>query len=245
MEHKSLHTPTPHNAALWGQIANVVLMPGDPLRAKFIAETFLESIQLVSDVRNIYVYTGFYQGKRVSVMASGMGASSMGLYSYELFHFYDVDTIIRVGSAGGLAEALQMMELIACVSASTDTGYASHLKLPGVIAPTADCGLLLDAIAAAERRGLSIKAGPVFSGEAYYYDREDIQKWADFGMLAVEMESAALYLNAARAKKRALALCTISDMVLREGDTTSSQRVTGFRNMIQVALDVAAANARE
>lgn len=236
-------TPTPHNAAKQGEIANVVLMPGDPLRAKFIAETFLEDAKLVSDVRSICAYTGRYQGKSVSVMASGMGASSMGIYSYELFNFYDVDIILRVGSAGGLSKSLNMMDMVACAASSTDSGYAAHFQLPGTIAPTADCALLIQAVEAARARGIQMKAGPVFCGEAYHYDRQDIQKWADMGMLAVEMESAALYLNAAQAGKRALAICAISDMVLREGDTTSDERVTGFRDMIQVALDVAIQNA--
>ncbi|MEG0785194.1 MAG: purine-nucleoside phosphorylase, partial [Christensenella sp.] len=135
-------------------------------------------------------------------------------------------------------------DLVACVSSSTDNGYAEHLKLPGTIAPTADFGLLLQATAAAQKHNFPLKAGPVFSGEAYYYDKQDIQRWAEMGMLAVEMESAALYLNAAQAQKKALAICTISDMVLREGNTSSEERVTGFGNMITVAMEVAFENAK-
>ena len=191
-------------------------MPGDPLRARFIAEEFLVGAQLVSDLRNVYAYTGRYRGKRISVVASGMGVSSMGIYSYELFHFYNVDRIIRVGSAGGLHPALKLRDLVVGTASSTDTGYAHHLGLPGNIAPVASFDLVEKAMQAARAKEICAMAGPLFCGSAFYYDKGDMQKWADIGMLAVEMESASLYLNAARAGKQALTICTISDLVLSE-----------------------------
>ena len=230
--------PTLHNAAQYGEIAKTVLMPGDPLRAKYIAETFLENPRLVSDVRNIYCYTGTYQGKAVSVMASGMGAGSMSIYSYELFHFYDVDAIIRVGSAGGLHPSLKLRDIVVALASSTDSGYARHLDLPGTLAPCGDYSLIAGAVEYAGAHGLSVKVGPVISGEGFYYGDEWFKKWAAMGMLAVEMESAALYINAAEAGKKAVALCTISDLMFSGEACTTQERQESFDDMILMALSM-------
>lgn len=163
-------TPTIHNAARCGEIAKTVLMPGDPLRAKYIAETFLESARLISEIRGICCYTGSYQGTPVSVMASGMGAGSMSIYSYEMFHFYDVDAIIRVGSAGGLHPSLHLRDVVAVMAASTDSGYAAHFGLPGTLAPCADYALIACADWYAGENGIRLRVGPVVSGEGFYYD---------------------------------------------------------------------------
>lgn len=235
----SVHTPTLHNAAQYGEIAKSVLMPGDPKRARFIAETYLEETELVSDVRGIYAYTGTFHGKSVSVMASGMGASSMGIYSYELFHYYDVDIIIRVGSAGGLSPDLKLRDIVVGTASSTDTGYAAQYRLPGTIAPCGDFALACAAMEYAKMSGLSAKAGMLFSGEAFYYRDEVLKAWADMGALAVEMESAALYMNAAEAGKRALAICTISDMVFSGEKCSILERQESFDSMIQMALNIA------
>lgn len=231
-------TPTLHNAAQYGEIAKTVLMPGDPLRAKYIAETFLESPRLLSDVRNIYCYTGLYEGKAVSVMASGMGAGSMSIYSYELFHFYDVDSIIRVGSAGGLHPSLKLRDIVVAMASSTDGGCARRLDLPGALAPCADYSLIARAVRYAEAHGLSARVGPVVSGEVFHYSGEWFKKWAAVGMLAVEMESAALYVNAAEAGKRALALCTVSDLMFSGEACTTQERQESFDDMILMALSM-------
>lgn len=232
-------TPTIHNAAKYGEIAKTVLMPGDPLRAKYIAEKFLENPRLVSDIRNIYCYTGTYQGKEVSVMASGMGAGSMSIYSYELFHFYDVDAIIRVGSAGGMHPSLKLRDVVVALASSTDNGYARHFNLPGDIAPCADYGLVSGAVDYAKAHGMSVRVGPVVAGEGFYYSDEWMKKWTDMGMLAVEMESAALYMNAMEAGKRAVALCTISDLMFNGAACTPQERQESFDDMILMALSLA------
>lgn len=232
-------TPTLHNAARLGDIAATVLMPGDPLRAKFIAESFLADAKLVSDVRGIYAYTGGYKGKRVSVMASGMGASSMGIYSHELFEFYEVESIIRVGSAGGLHPSLKLGDVVIGLASSTDTGYAAQFDLPGVFAPSADFGLVERAVSYARANNISAVVGRLFSGEAFYYDDARLRRWAAMGVLAVEMESAALYMNAARSGKKAVALCTISDMVFTGEGCTTLERQESFSDMITMALEMA------
>lgn len=231
-------TPTIHNAAKMGEIAKTVLMPGDPLRAKYIAENFLENPELVSDVRNIYCYTGGYGGKEVSVMASGMGAGSMSIYSYELFHFYDVDSIIRVGSAGGLNPGLKLRDIVIAMASSTDNGYAAHFELPGNISACADYSLIARAVDYARQNGLSVHVGPVISGEGFYYSDEWFEKWTRMGMLAVEMESAALYLNAMEAGKKAVALCTISDLMFNGAACTTEERQKSFDDMIHMALSM-------
>ena len=215
-----------------------VLMPGDPLRAKYIAEKFFENPKLVSDIRNIYCYTGTWQGKEVSVMASGMGTGSMSIYSYELFHFYDVDQIIRVGSAGALNHSLKLRDVVIAQASSTDSGYASHFNLPGTIAPCGDFGLIEAAVKYGRENGINVRVGPVISGCGFYYDDEWMDKWTKFGMLAVEMESAALYLNAARAGKEALCICTISDCPFTGEATTAEERQNKFTQMMEVALQL-------
>ncbi len=232
-------TPTIHNAARCGEIAKTVLMPGDPLRAKYIAENFLESPHLLSDIRGICCYTGSYHGVPVSVMASGMGAGSMSIYSYELFHFYDVDAIIRVGSAGGLHPSLRLRDVVAVMASSTDSGYAAHFGLPGTLAPCADYELIACASRYAQENAIHLRVGPVVSGEGFYYETSWFEAWAKMGMLAVEMESAALYMNAMEAGKRALALCTISDLMFTGEACTTLERQQSFDDMIRMALAIA------
>lgn len=231
-------TPTIHNAAKKGEIAKTILMPGDPLRAKYIAEEYLENAKLLSSIRNIYVYTGSYDNREVSVMASGMGASSMGIYSYELFNCYDVDAIIRVGSAGGLHSSLELGDVVVGVSCSTDSSYPMQYNLPGQLTLSADFNLASKAMEYAEDKGINALAGPIFSGEAFYYSNEFFERWAKMGMLAVEMESAALYSNAAFAQKKALVLCTIADMVFTGEACTTQEREKTFDNMIKMALSL-------
>lgn len=232
-------TPTIHNAAKYGEIARTVLMPGDPLRAKYIAEKFLGEPKLVSDVRNIYCYTGTYQGKEVSVMASGMGAGSMSIYSYELFHFYSVDSIIRVGSAGGMHPSLKLRDIVIAMAASTDNGYAAHFELPGTLAPCADYSLIEKAAAYGKEHQLPVRVGPVISGEGFYYSDEWYDKWTSMGILAAEMESAALYINAAEAGKKAVALCTIADLMFNGEQCSTKERQESFDDMIRMALSMA------
>ncbi|BFL45490.1 purine-nucleoside phosphorylase [Lactonifactor longoviformis] len=231
-------TPTLHNQAEKGQIAECVLMPGDPQRARFIAENYLADARLVSEVRGIYAYTGSCRGRKVSVMASGMGAGSMGIYSYELFQFYGVEKIIRVGSAGGLSPHLALRDIVIGTASSTDTGYALQYGLPGTLAPCGDFGLARKAFDYAEKKGLGCRAGMLFSGEAFYYEEEILRKWAQMGALAVEMESAALYMNAAKTHKKALAICTISDLVFSGEKCSVEERQNSFDDMIKMALSI-------
>lgn len=233
------NTPTIHNAAKYGEIAETVLMPGDPLRAKFIAEHYLENPVCVSDVRGIYAFTGTFEGKRVSVMASGMGAGSMGIYSYELFNYYGVEKIIRVGSAGGLSPKLKLRDVVLGLSSSTDSGFAKQYDLPGDFAPCCDFELASAAMEYAKKNNISCNAGMLFSGVAFHYDNCFLEKWMKMGALAVEMESAALYMNAAQAGKKALAVCTISDMVFSGEHCSVQERQESFDSMIRMALSIA------
>ena len=194
--------PTPHIEAKQGDFAQTVLMPGDPLRARYIAEHYLERPRLVNNVRGVQGYTGSYQGKEVSVMASGMGMPSIGIYSYELYHFYGVERIIRVGSAGAISPGLALRDLVFGQGACTNSNFASQFRLPGSFAPIADYGLLTSAVAAAERRGVHYAVGNLYSSDIFYEEESSVPSWQKLGVLAVEMESAALYLNAARAGKR-------------------------------------------
>lgn len=232
-------TPTIHNAAKYGEIARTVLMPGDPLRAEYIAKNFLTNAKLVSSVRNIYAFTGQYQGKTVSVMASGMGAGSMGIYSYELYNFYGVENIIRVGSAGGINPSLKLRDIVIGLAVSTDSGYINQFCLPGTYAPCADYGLVERAVSCGREKNFPIVVGQIFSGASFYYDLDLTRHWADMGILAIEMESAALYINAARAGKHALAICTISDMVFTGEACTPEERQETFGDMITLALEIA------
>ena len=230
---------TPHNAADPGQIAQTVLMPGDPLRAKFIAETYLDNAVLFTDVSNMYGYTGTYNGKPVSVMGHGMGMPSVGLYTYELYNFYNVQTIIRTGSAGGIQPDVHLRDIVIAMGACTDSAYASQYKMPGTFAPIADHSLLEKAVNAARARSLEVKVGNVISTDVFYNDDPAYNDaWKRMGILAVEMEAAALYMNAARAGRKALCILTVSDHLYSQEQLTVEERRSGFGEMIQVALDI-------
>ncbi|MBO5859733.1 MAG: purine-nucleoside phosphorylase [Clostridia bacterium] len=233
--------PTPHIAATEKDaFAKTVLMPGDPLRAKYIAENFLENPVLVNNTRGVQGYTGYYKGKRVSVMASGMGMPSIGIYSYELYNFYDVDTIIRVGSAGAISPELHLRDVVFGLGACTNSAYAEQYRLPGTFAPTADFKTLQKAVNAAERLGVKPFIGNILSSDNFYDDASSLADWQKMGVLAVEMEAAALYMNAARSGKKALAICTISDCPLAGGEEcTALEREQTFNKMIEIALETA------
>ena len=233
-------TPTPHNAAVEGQIAKTVLMPGDPLRAKLLADTYLENVEQFNTVRNMFGYTGTYKGQPVSVMGSGMGMPSIGIYSYELFNFYGVENILRIGSAGGLAPDVKLRDIVIGMSSSTDSNYPSQYGMPGTIAPTADFGLLSKAVAGAEKLGYSVRVGNILASDVFYTVDNSLTKWASMDVLAVEMESAALYLNAMYAHKHALTLLTISDLPLTGEALSAEERQTSFTQMMEVALSVVA-----
>lgn len=233
-------TPTPHNGAIEGDIAKTVLMPGDPLRAKFIADTYLEDVRCFNTVRNMLGYTGTYQGVPVSVMGGGMGMPSIGIYSYELFNFYGVESIIRVGSAGGIADEVKVRDVVAGMGACTNSNYAHQYQLPGTYAPIASFDLLERAVAAGRDQGVELKVGNVLSSDTFYDDNDQATiSWQKIGVLAVEMEAAALYMNAARANKKALCLLTISDLPLKGESLSAEERQTSFTQMMEIALAVA------
>ena len=233
------NTPTPHIAAKPGDFAETVLMPGDPLRSKFIAETFLENPVLVNNTRGVQGYTGTYKGKRVSVMASGMGMPSIGIYSYELFNFYDVKNIIRVGTAGVVRPDLKVRDIVIGQGACTNSNYVNQFDLPGTFAPICSYDLLKKAVDAAEKLGVTPVVGNLYSSDAFYDDSMGLSKWQKMGVLAVEMEAAALYMNAARAGKNALAICTISDNPFTGEVTTAEERQMTFTKMMEIALEIA------
>ena len=235
------NTLTPHIAANPGDFAETVLMPGDPLRSRFIAETFLENPVLVNNTRGVQGYTGTYKGKRVSVMASGMGMPSMGIYSYELFNFYDVENIIRIGTAGVIRPDLKVRDIVLGQGACTNSNYADQFELPGTYAPICSYELLKKAIDAAEKLGVAPVVGNLYSSDTFYDDSLGLSKWQKMGVLAVEMEAAALYMNAARAGKNALAICTVSDHILTGEATTAEERQTSFTDMMKLALNTAVA----
>ncbi len=233
--------PTPHINAPQGAFARTVLMPGDPLRAKFIADTYLQDAELVNNVRGVQGYTGNYKGKRVSVMASGMGMPSMGIYSYELFNCYNVENIIRIGTAGALTMKLQLRDVVAAMSSYTDSNYGSQFNFHGSLAPSCSYELLKAAMDAAERQGVNMQPGPIFSSDAFYKQWEYtttpvLQK---LGVLCVEMESYALYLNAAAAGKNALTLLTISDSLVTGEALSAEDRQNTFTRMMEIALEIA------
>lgn len=232
---------TPHIACRPEDFAPTVLMPGDPLRAKMIAETFLSDAELINNIRGIHGYTGFFEGKRVSVMASGMGMPSIGIYSYELYNIFGVESIIRIGSAGAIDPALKLFDIVIGQGACTDSNYAAQYGLPGAFAPIADYGLLARAVAACEQHAYPFRVGNLLSSDLFYGDRglEGTLAWRKMGVLAVEMESAALYMNAARARKKALAICTVSDLIEGGQVTTPEQRQNALCDMIRVALEIA------
>ncbi|MCR4644291.1 MAG: purine-nucleoside phosphorylase [Oscillospiraceae bacterium] len=227
---------TPHLQGNKGDYAPVVLMPGDPLRAKYIAEHFLENVRCVNEIRNMFGYTGTYKGTPVSVQGSGMGQPSIGIYSYELFNFFDVQSIIRIGTAGGIADDIQLRDLVLAEGACTNSNYAAQYNLPGIYAPTASFRLLRKAADAADTLGMPVHVGNVFSSDLFYDDADSLADWKKMNVLAVEMEAAALYMNAARAGKEALCICTVSDCPLRDEYTTAEERQTGFTRMMELAL---------
>lgn len=233
--------PTPHISAAYGDFGKTVLMPGDPLRAKFIAETFLENPMLVNNVRGVQGYTGTYKGVKVSVMASGMGIPSIGIYSYELYSFYGVENIIRIGSAGAIQNFLDLRDIVFGMSASTNSGFPTQYGITGTIAPTASFDLLMTAKEAADDMNRRVVVGSLYSSDTFYDDdSEALLKWQKMGVLAVEMEAAGLYLTAARLGKRALAICTISDCPLKGGaECTSEERQKSFTDMMEIALNTA------
>lgn len=234
-----MSTPTPHNEAVFGQIAKTVLMPGDPLRAKVLAETYLENPVQYNTVRGMFGYTGTYKGKPVSVQGSGMGCPSIGIYSYELFHFYGVERIIRIGSAGAIDPELHIGDVVIGMGSCTNSNYAAQYQLPGTFAPTASYSLVKGAQEAAAALAVPHKVGNLFCSDTFYDDTKDnLLPWQKMGVLAVEMESAALYLNAARAGKEALCICTISDCPFTGEATTSEERQNKFTQMMEVALQL-------
>ena len=232
--------PTPHINATPDDIAKTVLMPGDPLRAKFVAENYLENAVLFNNVRGIQGYTGLYEGKRVSVMASGMGMPSIGIYSYELFSFFGVENIIRIGSAGSMSEKVHVRDIVFGMGACTNSAYGEQYGLTGTFAPTADFELLCKSVDIAKEMGVNYHVGSLFSSDCFYNDDPTVtEKWQKMGVLAVEMEAAALYMNAARLGKRALAICTISDSLVTGESLDSEARQTSFGDMMQIALKTA------
>jgi len=232
--------PTPHIKAAPSDFAKTVLMPGDPLRSKFIAENFLENAVLVNNVRGIQGYTGSYMGEKVSVMASGMGMPSMAIYSYELFNFFGVENIIRIGSAGGLSESVKIRDIIMGMGASTTSSYAVQYGLEGTFAPIASYDILKIAVEEADKIGARVSVGNLLSSDIFYNaDPEAQKKWQAMGVLGVEMEAAALYMNAAYAKKRALAICTVSDHLITGESLDSDARQNSFTEMMEIALNTA------
>ena len=232
--------PTAHNNAKAGDFAKTVLMPGDPLRAKYIAETYLENPRQVNAVRNMFGYTGTYKGKEISVMGGGMGMPSVGIYSYELFNFYDVDQIIRIGSAGALQDHLKLMDVVIGMGACTDSNYVYQDGLPGTYAPIADYDLLNRAVETAKRQGTNVVVGNVLSSDVFYNANPNVNDlWRSMGVLAVEMEAAALYMNAAKAGKKALCMLTISDHLYTNEFLSAEDRQLGFGKMMEIALELA------
>ena len=234
----AINYPTPHINATPNDFAKTVLMPGDPLRAKFIAENFLENPRLVNNVRGIQGYTGTYKGVPVSVMASGMGMPSIGIYSYELFSAFGVENIIRVGSAGAMQEYIKVRDIVIGMGACTNSAYANQYGLKGTFAPIASYKILRTCVDKAEEMGLCYHVGSLFSSDTFYTDDKDTN-WGKMGVMAVEMEAAALYMNAARLGKNALAICTISDHLLTGEATSSEERQNSFTEMMTLALETA------
>ena len=232
------NSPSFHIAAAVGDIARVVLFPGDPLRAKTLAERYLDEPKQFNDIRNMFGYTGLYRGRRISVMGSGMGIPSIGIYTYELFHFYDVENIIRFGSAGALHPDLHLGDIVIAEGACTDSNYMAQFQLPGTFAPIADWKLLSTAARLAEERRLNHMVGNVLSSDVFYSahpERTDL--WRPMGVLCVEMEISALYANAAFAGKHALGILSISDVIGKNEEMTPEERQTKFTSMMELALD--------
>lgn len=232
------NSPTAHIGAKYGEIAETVIMAGDPLRVKFMAEKFLDNPVLFNNVRGMLGFTGTYKGKRVSVMGHGMGMPSIGIYTYELYNFYGVKTIIRVGSAGSIQTDLHVGDLVIAAGACTNSTYANQYELPGTFAPIADFELLRHAADTCDKMGYKYKVGNVFSSDVFYSENAHNDKWINMGVLAVEMEIAGLYMNAARSGNRALGICTISDHIITGEVTTAEERQTTFTKMMDVAFSL-------
>ena len=234
--------PTPHISAKPGDFGQTVLMPGDPLRAKFIAENFLKNPVLVNNVRGVQGYTGTYDGVKISVMASGMGMPSIGIYSWELYTVFGVENIMRIGSTGALQDHIKLRDIVIGQGACTNSNYASQFNLPGTYAPIASYKLLKQAVDFAQDAGVNYKVGNLFSSDTFYDDAASLSDWRKMGVLAVEMESAALYMNAARAGKNALCICTISDCPFTGESCTAEERQNTFTDMMEIALKIAEIN---
>jgi len=231
--------PTPHISAQKGEIAKTVLMPGDPLRAKFIADNFLDNVKCYNTVRNMLGFTGTYMGKEISVQGSGMGIPSIGIYSHELYSEYDVENIIRIGTAGGIADKVQLRDIVIGVGACTNSNFASQYNLPGTYAPIASYELVEKAVEQAKKLSARYWVGNILSSDTFYDDDKDfLSKWSKMGVLAVEMEAAGLYMNAAKLGKNALAIATVSDCPLRGESTTSQEREQTFTTMMEIALNI-------
>ncbi len=233
-----MNIPTTHNGAGVGEIAKTVLMPGDPLRAKFIAENYLDNVKCYNTIRNMLGFTGEYKGRKISVQGSGMGMPSIGIYSYELYNFYDVDNIVRIGSAGAIVDDINLRDIIIGQGACTNSNYASQYNLPGTYAPIASYNLLSQAVEIANKKDIPVRVGNILSSDLFYDDANSLADWAKMGVLAVEMEAAALYMNAARAGKNALCILTISDCPLRGLATSPEEREKTFTQMMEIAIEM-------
>lgn len=233
--------PTPHiECKEQGVIAETVLLPGDPLRAKFIADTFLEDVVQFNSVRNMFGYTGTYKGKKISVMGSGMGIPSIGIYSYELIHFYGVKNLIRIGSCGSIREDVKIRDVIIGMGACTNSNYAAQYELPGTYAPIASWELLNKAVTVANEKGIDVKVGNILSSDTFYDAQKDSwKKWASMGVMGIEMEAAALYMNAAYAGVNALCILTVSDSLVTHEVTSAEERQNTFTQMMEIALELA------
>ena len=231
---------TPHNSANVGDIAETVVMCGDPLRVKYIAENYLEKAEMFNEVRGMYGFTGYYKGKRLSVMGHGMGMPSIGIYAHELYNFFGVKSIIRAGSAGGLCDEVKLRDIVIAQGTCTDSNFAWQYGITGSFAPIADFGLLRAAVENAEKLGLCVKVGNLYSTDVFYSPKNANDSMRDMGVLAVEMEAAALYMIAAKAHAKALCVCTVSDHLYSPEKLTVEERQTGFDNMIRLCLETAA-----
>ena len=231
---------TPHNSAAKGDIAQTILLPGDPLRAQFISETFLKKPKMFNKIRGMFGFSGEFQGEQISVMGTGMGTGSMGIYSYELIHEYGVKNLIRIGSCGAIQPELKLGDLVMAQCACTDSNFAHQYRLPGTFSAPASFELLLSAYQNAEKLGISCKVGNVICSELFYTETPEWQQWAKMGVLAVEMESYALYCNAARAGVDALAIFSVSDSLVSHEELSAEERETMFTDMMKVALETAA-----
>lgn len=230
---------TPHNTANPGDIAKTILLPGDPLRAKVIAETYLEDVVQFNSVRNMFGYTGTYKGKRLSVMGTGMGCPSIGIYTHELIHFYGVENLIRIGSCGSIQKDIKLGEIVMAQGACTDGNYAHQYQLPGTMAAISSYELLKKAQETAAEKGFPYRVGNILSSDIFYTETPEWMSWAKMGVLAIEMESFALYCNAARAGVNALGIFTVSDSIVNGEALDAIERQNGFTNMMQVALETA------